>query len=281
MNLSEYLRPSDGHVANTFQVAARRVPLTPGTPLAWGWLLGPLLLLAVWIAGSALGLIDPRVLPAPWATVRTAAHMISQGRLQSDLAVSAWRALQGLFFGVLLGVAAALFSGLTRIGDYLLDGLVQMQRGIPALALIPLIILWLGIGEAMKVAMISLVVFLQIYMHTHDALRSIDRKHVELAESLGLSRIAFLRHVVLPGALPGFLLGLRIGMAQAWIALVVVEEVNATSGIGYMITLARTYAETDIVLLGVVIYAVLGLSTDAAMRLLQRRLLTWRRTLAS
>lgn len=281
MSLSVRIGLTGVQTTSSPEAGGRRVPLSPGTPLAWGWLLGPLLLLAAWIAGSSLELIDPRVLPTPWATVRTAAELIAEGRLQEDLAVSAWRALQGIFYGVALGAAIAGISGLTRIGGYLFDGVIQMKRGIPVLALIPLLILWLGIGEGMKVTVIALLVFLQIYLHTHDALRSIDLKHVELAESVGLSRAGFLRHVVLPGALPGFLLGLRLAVAQAWIALVVVEDLNATRGIGHMIVLARTYARSDIILLGVVIYAVLGLSSDAAVRALEHRVLAWRRTLAS
>lgn len=261
--------------------SARRTSLAPGTPASWGWVLGPALLLALWTSGSALGLIEPRVLPAPWTLVRTAVDLIVNGHLLVDLGVSFLRALEGLLFGVTLGVAVALISGLSLLGGYLFDSLIQMKRAIPTLALIPLLILWLGIGEGMKITVIALSVFVQIYLHTHDALRSIDLKHVELAESLGLSRWAFLRNVVLPGALPGFLLGLRNAVAFAWLALVVVEQVNATSGIGYMITLARTYAQTDIILVGLAVYALLGLISDAAVRLLERHLLTWRRTLAS
>jgi sulfonate transport system permease protein len=272
------LRLARDHVAAEVAVPHRGLGLA--RPLSFGWLLGPALLLAFWVVGSATGLIDSRVLPAPWSTIHTALDLIGQGRLQTDLAVSARRAFIGLLYGTALGVAVALGSGLTLIGGYLFDSLIQMKRAIPTLALIPLVILWFGIGEAMKITVIGLSVFLQIYVHTHNALRTIDVKHVELAESLGLGRSSFLRHVVLPGALPGFLLGLRFAIAAAWLALVVVEQVNATSGIGYMITIARTYAQTDIVLVGLVLYALLGLSSDAAVRLLERRALTWRRTLA-
>ncbi len=125
-----------------------------------------------------------------------------------------------------------------------------------------------------------MTVFFPIYIHTHSAIRAIDIKQVELAETLGLSRWAFIRHVVLPGALPGLLLGLRFGVTAAWLALVVVEQLNATSGIGYMVTLARNYAQSDVMLVGLVVYAALGLSSDAAVRLLERRALVWRRTLA-
>lgn len=260
--------------------ARRKRRLGLGQPAPYGWLLGPVLLLAFWAIGSATGFIDPRILPAPWVAVTTGAEMIEQGRLQANLVVSAWRAGQGLAYGVVIGVIVALISGLSLLGGYIFDGLVQLKRAIPTLALIPLFILWFGIGEGMKVIVISLSVFIPIYVHTHNALRAIDIKHVELAETLGLGRLAFIRHVVLPGALPGFMLGLRFGVMGAWLALVVVEQLNATSGIGYMINLARTYAQSDVILLGLVVYAILGVSSDAAVRFLEKKVLSWRKTLA-
>lgn len=251
------------------------------TPLAWGWVIGPVLLLVYWSVFSLTGFLDTRILPAPWTAVTAGIELIRDGRLQENLAVSAWRAAQGLTFGVLVGVSLALVSGLSLLGGYVIDGLVQLKRGIPVLALIPFMILWFGVGEAMKVTTIAVTVFAPIYIHTHSALRAIDIKQVELAETLGLSRFAFIRHVVLPGALPGLLLGLRFGVTASWLALVVVEQLNATSGIGYMITLARNYAQTDIMLVGLVVYALLGLASDAVVRVIQRRALAWRRTLGA
>jgi sulfonate transport system permease protein len=258
----------------------RRPRLGLGEPLAWGPLLGPALLLIYWAAFSYTGMLDPRILPPPWATAETARTLIADGRLPANLAVSALRAAEGLTFGVAAGLVVALISGLSRLGGYVFDSLVQMKRAIPTLALIPLVILWLGIGEPMKVTVIALAVFVPIYLQTHAALRGAELKHLELAETLGLSRWAFVRHVVLPGALPGFLLGLRFAVMGAWLALVVVEQLNATSGIGYMIDLARTYAQTDVIVVGLVVYALLGLGSDAAVRLLEGRLLGWRRTVA-
>ncbi|HEY3697381.1 ABC transporter permease [Phenylobacterium sp.] len=262
------------------QVRPGATRLGPGEAVPFGPLLGPFLLVLFWSVGSAAGHIDSRVLPSPWATATTAVDLVRQGRLQADLAVSAWRAAQGVAWGVSVGVIVALISGLSQLGGYLFDGLVQIKRAIPVLALIPLVILWFGIGEGMKVIVISLGVFVPIYLHTHTALRAIDLRYVELAETLGLGRLAFIRHVVLPGALPGFMLGLRFGVMGAWLALVVVEQLNASSGVGYMINLARTYAQSDIIVVGLVLYAVLGLVTDSALRLLEARALSWRRTLA-
>ncbi|MFD9870025.1 ABC transporter permease [Streptomyces niveus] len=251
-----------------------------GRPVPYGWALGPLLLLALWAAGSATGLIDARNLSAPWTVVTTAGDLIENGRLQSNLATSAQRAALGLLFGVVGGLLLALVSGLSRIAEGVIDGPVQIKRAIPSLALIPLLILWFGIGESMKVITIALGVFVPVYIHTHNGLRTIDNRYVELAETVRLSRTAFLRHVVLPGALPGFLLGMRFAVTGAWLALVVVEQVNATSGIGYMMELARTYGQTDVIIVGLVVYGLLGLLSDALVRLVERRALSWRRTLA-
>lgn len=276
------------------EVILRHQPLAPPTPAApptrrlgldpparLGWLLGPALLVFYWAVLSATGWLDPRILPAPWTAVAAGAELIREGRLQENLTVSAARAGLGLLFGAAAGVALALVSGLSLMGGYLIDGVVQLKRGVPILALIPFMILWFGIGEAMKVTTIAVTVFFPVYIHTHSALRAIDLKQVELAETLGLSRLDFLRHVALGGTLPGLLLGLRFGVTAAWLALVVVEQLNATSGIGYMVTLARNYAQSDVMLVGLVVYAALGLSSDAAVRLLERRVLSWRRTLAA
>ncbi len=262
--------------------ATRQAPrsrLTPGTPARYGSLLGPALLLLYWGVLSATGWLDPRTMPAPWTAITTGAELIRDGRLQEHLAVSAGRAMSGLAGGVAIGVSLALLSGLTLLGSYVIDGLVQIKRGVPILALIPFMILWLGIGEQMKVIVIATAVFVPVYINTHNALRAIDIRHVELAETLNLSRWQFLRFVVIPGALPGFLTGLRLSVTSSWLALVVVEQLNATSGIGYMVTLARNYAQTDIMLVGLVVYALLGFGSDALVRKLEQHVLRWRRTL--
>jgi len=249
------------------------------SPTRRGILLGPALLLLYWSVLSVTGFLDPRVLPAPWTAVLAAIDLIRDGRLQQNLAISAGRAFAGLFFGSIVAVVLALISGLTVLGGYVIDGLVQMKRGIPILALIPFMVLWLGIGEAMKITVIAIAVFFPMYIQTHTALRAIDIRFVELAETLRLSRWKFLVRIVLPGALPGLLTGLRFGTTAAWLALVVVEQLNATSGIGYMVTLARDYAQTDVMLVGLVVYAILGFGSDTLVRTLERHVLRWRRSL--
>nr|WP_232014008.1 ABC transporter permease [Glycomyces terrestris] len=253
--------------------------LGPGRPLRFGYLVGPLLLLGVWVWGSAQGWIDPRVLTAPWTVAATAWDLWESGRLGPDLLVSARRFALGLVFGVLAGLALALVSGLSRWGEAVVDGPVQIKRSIPNLALLPLLLLWFGIDERMKIITIALGVLIPIYLHTHNGLRSIDGRYAELAETLRLKPAAFIGRVVLPGALPGFLLGMRFAVTSSWLSLVVVEQVNATSGIGYMMLLAGTYGQTDVIIVGLVLYALLGLASDTVVRLIQRRALSWRRTL--
>ncbi|WP_437958358.1 ABC transporter permease [Sorangium sp. So ce119] len=254
--------------------------LGPGRRLPYGMVIGPALLLAGWVVASATGALDARVLSAPWTVVATARDLIADGRLLSNLLTSAQRAFLGLALGVGLGTVLALLSGLTRVGEALVDGPVQIKRAIPTLALIPLLILWFGIGEQMKVLTIALGVVIPVYVHTHAALRTIDARYVELAETVRLSRWQFVRKVALPGALPGFLMGVRLAVTGAWLALVVVEQINATSGIGHMMSLARSYGQTEIILLGLVVYGLFGLASDSAVRLIERKTLSWRRILA-
>lgn len=272
-------RPLGPHTHRPLGLRTHR-RLGPGRPIPYGWALGPALLLVVWSAGSAAGLIDPRNLSAPWTVVTTTGELIADGRLQTNLWTSAQRALLGLAFGVVAGLVLALLAGLSRLGEGIIDGPVQIKRAIPSLALLPLLVLWFGIGETMKVITIALAVLVPVYIHTHNGLRTIDSRYVELAETVRLSRAHFVRHVVLPGALPGFLLGMRFAVTAAWLALVVVEQVNSTSGIGYMMELARTYGQTEIIIVGLAVYGLLGLLSDGLVRLAQRRALSWRRTLA-
>jgi sulfonate transport system permease protein len=257
--------------------AGSRLGLRRPLPFSLG--LGPLLLVAIWVLGSALGFIDERMISAPWTVVGTAGELVADGRLPDHFATSARRALLGLAIGVAIGTVLALISGLSRLGEGLLDGPIQIKRAVPSLALLPLLILWLGIGETMKVVTIVLGVMVPIYLHTHNGLRAIDSRYVELAETVGLRRGEFIRRVVLPGALPGFLLGLRFAVMAAWLSLVVVEQINSTKGIGYMMELARTYGQTEIIFVGLLVYGILGLGSDTLVRQVQRRALSWRRTL--
>ncbi|WP_405545288.1 ABC transporter permease [Streptomyces phaeochromogenes] len=272
-------RPLAATVENP-QVRRRR-RLSPGKRLPATRFLGPALLLALWAAASAAGQLDPGAIPAPWTVLETGVHLWTDGTLPTDILTSLQRAGSGFAIGLAAGIALALASGLSRTGEALIDGSVQLNRAIPTLGLIPLFILWLGIGETFKIAIIAIVVYIPIYLNTHAALSGIDSRFVELAEVQGLSRYAFIRRIVIPGALPGFFVGLRLGVTGSWLGLVVLEQINATSGLGYMMFQAQNYGQTDVILVGLVVYGIFGLISDSAVRLIERRVLAWRRTLSS
>ncbi|WP_179332426.1 ABC transporter permease [Streptomyces sp. Tue6028] len=259
----------------------RRRSLSPGRSLPASRLVGPAVLLALWAGASAAGRLDPGAIPAPWTVLRTAGHLWTAGTLPTDILTSLERAAYGFAIGLTAGVALALASGLSRIGEALIDGTVNLNRAIPTLGLIPLFILWLGIGESFKIAIIAIVVYIPIYLNTHAALSGIDSRFVELAEVQGLSRWAFIRQIVIPGALPGFFVGLRLGVTGSWLGLVVLEQINATSGLGYMMFQAQNYGQSDVILVGLLVYGVFGLVSDSTVRLIERRVLSWRRTLSS
>ncbi|MET0343819.1 MAG: ABC transporter permease [Polyangiales bacterium] len=270
-----------GAPAHRPYAAARPKRLGPGPRVPYAFAVGPLVLLAVWALASATGLLDPRVLSAPWTVLDTLGDLLASGRLQANLLTSAQRAVLGVLAGVAMGGTLALLSGLSRVGEAVLDGPLQAKRAVPTLALIPLLILWLGIGEGMKIATIAIGSSVHVYLHTYAGLRAVDARYVELAQTVRLSRLAFIRKVALPGALPGFLMGLRAGITSAWLVLVAVEQINATSGIGHMMSLARTYGQTEIIVVGLLVYGAFGMVSDAAVRLLERKTLSWRRVLST
>ncbi|MCW2545724.1 MAG: binding-protein-dependent transport system inner rane component, partial [Mycobacterium sp.] len=195
--------------------------------------------------------------------------------LEKALWASLQRVLWGLGIGVPLGVVLALISGLTRVGDDAIDSNVQMLRFVPIIGLQPLLILWLGLGETAKISLIVLGVVFPIYINTTAAVRTMNPGYRELGDVVGLGRFALIRRVIIPAALPGFLVGFRMAAAVAWLLLVFAEQLNATSGIGYLMIRAQTFFQTDVIVLCLIVYALLGLIFDGLIRALERRVLRW------
>lgn len=240
--------------------------------------IGPLLLLALWQVLSAAGVLHPDVLASPGTIARAGADLVADGTLPSAMGVSLRRVAVGLLLGGLIGTALALISGLSRLGEDLVDASVQMLRTVPWVGLIPLFIIWLGIGEAPKVALIALGVAFHLYLNVYAGIRGVDSQLIEAGQSLGLGRWGLVRHVVLPGALPGAMTGLRYSLATAWLALVFGESINADAGIGFLMNQAREFFRTDVIVVCLVVYAFLGLTADVIVRVLERLLLQWRPT---
>jgi sulfonate transport system permease protein len=245
-------------------------------PAAMRRILVPAVLLALWQAVASLGFTTPQTMPAPSMILVSLWKLIVTGQLGPNLLVSLLRVSAGLAAGVATGMVLGLASGLSRLGEDFVDPAVQMARTLPHLALLPLMILWFGIGETPKIVIIALGAAFPIYLNLFAAIRGADRKLLEAGGMLGLSSRELVWHVVLPAALPGFLVGLRQALGIAWISLVVAEQINATSGIGYLVMNAQEFLQTDVIFDGLLVYAALGLATDRLVRSLESRLLAWR-----
>ncbi|MCL6737187.1 ABC transporter permease [Streptomyces neyagawaensis] len=239
---------------------------------------GPVLLLLLWQILSATGALTPDVLASPGRIARVAGDLIADGSLPSAMGTSLRRVAAGLVLGAVVGTGLALLSGLFRVGEDLVDASVQMLRTVPFVGLIPLFIIWFGIGEAPKVAIITLGVSFPLYLNVYAGIRGVDSQLIEAGESLGLSRWGLVRHVVLPGALPGAMTGLRYSLGIAWLALVFAEQINADAGIGFLMVQARDFLRTDVIVVCLIVYAFLGLLADFIVRSLERLLLQWRPT---
>ncbi|MFE4173629.1 ABC transporter permease [Streptomyces sp. NPDC056909] len=239
---------------------------------------GPLLLLLAWQVLSATGVLHEDILASPGTIAGAAGDLIADGTLPAAMGVSLQRVAVGLLLGGVIGISLALVSGLSRLGEDLVDATVQMLRTVPWVGLIPLFIIWLGIGEAPKIALIALGVAFHLYLNVYAGIRGVDEQLIEAGQSLGLGRWGLVRHVVLPGALPGAMTGLRYSLATAWLALVFGESINADAGIGFLMNQAREFFRTDVIVVCLVVYAFLGLLADAVVRTLERLLLQWRPT---
>ncbi|MEV6752750.1 ABC transporter permease [Streptomyces sp. NPDC051214] len=239
---------------------------------------GPLALLALWQLLSSTGALSKDILASPGTIAGVARDLLADGSLTSAMGVSLQRVAVGLLLGTVVGTSLALVSGLFRVGEDLVDASVQMLRTVPFVGLIPLFIIWFGIGEAPKIAIITLGVSFPLYLNVYAGIRGVDSQLIEAGESLGLSRWGLVRHVILPGALPGAMTGLRYSLGIAWLALVFAEQINADSGIGFLMVQARDFLRTDVIVVCLIVYAFLGLIADFIVRTLERLLLQWRPT---
>lgn len=252
-----------------------------GPRRGWHRWVSPLVVVLLWQLASTLGLLPARLLAAPSQIASTALDLVGSGTLPTAIAVSLERVLLGFAAGAIAGVGFALVAGLSRAGENAVDPIMQMLRALPFFGLIPLFILWFGIGETPKVLLVALAVSFPLYLNTFAGIRGVDGKLAEVARTLRLGRAALVRHIVLPGALPQTLVGLRQSLGVAWLALIVAEQINADAGLGYMINDAREFLRTDVIVVGLLVYSALGLLTDALVRLLERRALAWRREFLS
>ncbi|AMO48820.1 sulfonate transport system permease protein [Kosakonia oryzendophytica] len=238
------------------------------------WLL-PTGIVIVWQIASSTGWLSTRILPSPEGVLEAFWTLSASGELWQHLAISSWRAAIGFSIGGSIGLTLGLISGLSPWGERLLDTSIQMLRNIPHLALIPLVILWFGIDESAKIFLVALGTLFPVYINTWHGIRNIDRGLVEMARSYGLTGFALFIHVILPGALPSIMVGVRFALGLMWLTLIVAETISANAGIGYLAMNAREFLQTDVVVVAIILYALLGKLADVSAQLLERLWLRW------
>lgn len=240
--------------------------------LPWGI---PLLLLTAWQIFSKAGIVSATILPAPSDVYLAAATLLKSGELTHHVWVSLWRALIGFIIGGSIGFVLGLFNGLFRTTEMLFDTSVQMLRNIPHLALIPLVILWFGIGEEAKIFLVALGVLFPVYLNTFHGIKSVDQGLIEMGKMYGLRGFPLFCHIIFPAALSSILVGIRFSLGIMWITLIVAETISSTSGIGYMAMNAREFMQMDVIVLSILLYALLGKLSDMIARFFERRWLQW------
>jgi len=244
------------------------------------WPLGiyttPVVVIVAWEILARIGVLGAAYAPAPTSIVKSAIALWQQGVLGPDLAISLRRAAIGLALGLSVGIITGVLGGLLRSGEYLFNGIVQVFNTIPILAVLPIMIVWFGIDELPKVLIIAFGAAVPMYLNLFSAIRAVDQRLIEMARTTGAGRWRIVSKVLVPGALPGFLIGLRFAFAYSILGLVAAETVNANQGLGFLITQGQTYLQTNQVFVGLVIYSILGLIADQVVRNLERVLLRWR-----
>ena len=238
------------------------------------WVL-PIILLILWQMCVKLGLLSTRVLPAPSDVIVAGIRLAQTGELSRNLIISTVRAIIGFAIGGSIGFALGLLNGIARPAEKVLDTSVQMIRNIPHLALIPLVILWFGIGEEAKIFLVALGVFFPIYLNTFHGVRTVNPELIEMAKSYGLRGWSLFKKVIFPGALGSILVGVRYALGIMWLTLIVAETITLDSGIGYMAMNAREFMQTDVVVLSILLYAILGKVADSMTRALEKKWLKW------
>lgn len=261
------LSPESVVAAAPARTRRRRVPI--------GWIL-PVVLVLVWWLAYETGLIDPGLISSPWEVAATLGEAVVDGSFWANLGASLGRWLLGFAIGGVLGLLAGAATGLSRPAERLLDPTLQMFRTVPIMGLVPLFIIWFGLGEVPKVILIAFATFFQMYIQVYSGIRNIDRKLIEVGRMYDLSTAATIRRIMIPAALPSILQGVRLGLGIAWLALVIAELTGANSGIGFWMQQGREFFRVDIVLAALVVFAAVGKMVDSLVRLLERRLLGWR-----
>ncbi|RYL87056.1 ABC transporter permease subunit [Sporolactobacillus sp. THM19-2] len=238
------------------------------------WII-PFLLLLLWQFLTVSGIVPENVFPRPMDVVQAFIELMKNGQLESNVGISASRAFAGFLIGGGIGFLFGLLNGLFKGFYWLTDTSIQMIRNVPHLAVLPLVIVWFGVGETGKVFLVSLGVLFPIYINTLHGIRSVDPKLIEMGRVYGLSKWSLFTQIILPGSLSSIFVGIRYALGVMWLTLIVAETVATNSGIGYMAMNARDFMQMNIIVLSIIIYALLGKLSDLIAKLLEHLFLKW------
>jgi len=238
----------------------------------------PIILILFWQVSSTLGWLSSSVLPSPVAVFQDGIKLTQSGELPKNLSISLYRATVGLLIGGSIGFILGFVNGMSKTCRLLFDSSIQMFRNIPHLALIPLIILWLGINESAKISLVAIGTMFPVYINTFHGISSVDPDLIEMGESYELTRRQMFFKIIFPAALPQILVGIRYALGVMWTTLIVAETISASSGIGYMANNAEDFVDMETVILCIVVYAILGKISDLVAKSFESLLLNWQKT---
>lgn len=244
----------------------------PGVRVVGGFLL-PIVILVVWQFATTSGLVPAYRLPTPASVVTAGVELAERGQLWNHIAISVQRVLLGFAIGSLIGLAIAAIVGLSKAGDVLLSPTLAALRAVPSLAWVPLLILWMQIGEESKVTLIAIGAFFPVYTTVADALRHVDPHLVEAGRSFSLRGWSLFRTVQLPAVVPSVMSGLRLALAQSWLFLVAAELIASSMGLGFLLDDSQNNGRVDRILLAIVLLALLGTITNAILGFIEKLLL--------
>jgi len=242
-------------------------------------LLVPCVLLAGWWSVTAAGIVKTYQLASPPQVASELVSLTQDGTLAGDLAASIWRVVIGFAVACALACALGTLVGLSRSAERIVDPTLQAVRAVPSLAWVPLILLWLGIGESAKITLVAIGAFFPVYVNLVAGIHNVDRKLIEVAEVFGVRGLARARRVILPAASPSLLVGMRVGFTQAWLFLVAAELIASTKGLGYLLMQGQQITRPDQILVAILLLALCGKLTESGMRVFERRSPRWTDTL--
>lgn len=243
-------------------------------PLLWGSIL-PIFLIIIWEYLSKVGVFPSHLLPAPSVIIDEVVSMARDGSLWSHLGITIYRIFFGFVIGVGFAVIFGAIVGYMKRAELLLDPLFQAFRSIPSLAWVPLFILWMGIGEPSKIALIAVGVFFPVYLNIVSGIQGIDRKLIEVGNIYNLNTFQLIRRIILPASLPSFLVGIRSGLGLGWMFVVAAELMGASKGIGYLLVYGQNTYSPELIIASIVLFAILGKLSDSILKGLEVRVLHW------